>query len=74
MQARSGSIISPLLSNIFMHQLDTFVDELKKEFDVGVKSKPTEEALKMHYLITKANKGDNKEEVVRLAKESRKIA
>lgn len=60
-----------------MHQLDTFVDELKKEFDVGVKSKPTAEANKMHYLMTKAllrRRGDKMEEVVRLAKESRKIA
>lgn len=50
------------------------MDELKKEFDVGVKSKPTPEGNKMHYLMTKAKKGDNMEEVVRLAKETRKIA
>ena len=56
-----------------MHQLDTFVDELNKQFEQAVKSKPTPEANKMHYLMTKAKKGDKMEEV-RLAKESRKIA
>jgi group II intron reverse transcriptase/maturase len=32
-----GSIISPLLANIFLHQLDLFIDELKNKFDKGVK-------------------------------------
>lgn len=32
-----GSIISPILSNIFLHQLDQFVLNLKDEFDIGNK-------------------------------------
>lgn len=28
-----GSIISPILANIYLHQLDVFVEELKNEFD-----------------------------------------
>lgn len=28
-----GSIISPILANIFLHQLDVFAHQLKKEFD-----------------------------------------
>lgn len=34
-----GSIISPILCNIFMHQLDVFVENLKNEFDKGVRAK-----------------------------------
>lgn len=33
-----GSIISPILSNIYLDKLDKFVEELKNEFDVGTKS------------------------------------
>lgn len=69
-----GSIISPILANIFMTQLDTFVDELKNEFDRGIKSKASSEANKFHNLITKAKREDNMDEVVKLSKESRKIA
>jgi group II intron reverse transcriptase/maturase len=32
-----GSIISPILSNIFLNQLDQFMDGLKSEFDMGAK-------------------------------------
>lgn len=30
-----GSIISPILSNIYLNELDTFMDELKAKFDKG---------------------------------------
>lgn len=30
-----GSIISPILSNIYLNELDTFMDELKSKFDKG---------------------------------------
>lgn len=33
-----GSIISPILANIFLDKLDKFVLELKTEFDIGVKA------------------------------------
>ena len=33
-----GSIVSPLLANIFLHKLDEFIAELKNEFDVGTKA------------------------------------
>lgn len=69
-----GSIISPLLSNIFMSQLDSFVEELKMDFDKGSKSKVSPAANRYHYLITKAKRESNMEEVVKLAKESRKTA
>lgn len=69
-----GSIISPLLANIFLSQLDSFVEDLKKDFDKGTKSKVSSAANRYHHLITKAKKEGNMEEVVSLAKESRKIA
>lgn len=56
-----------------MSQLDLFVGELKTNFDLGNKSKVSPEANKFHYLITKAKKEGNMDEVLRLVKESRKI-
>jgi retron-type reverse transcriptase len=33
-----GSIVSPLLANIYLHKLDEFIEELKEKFDVGTKA------------------------------------
>nr|UEX92732.1 hypothetical protein [Ophiocordyceps lanpingensis] len=33
-----GSIISPILANIFLNKLDVFIGELKEDFDVGIKA------------------------------------
>lgn len=38
-----GGIISPLLANIYLHELDTFVMKLKADFDVYEKSMKTPE-------------------------------
>lgn len=38
-----GSVISPLLANIFLHQLDVFVDNLKTEFEKGKQQKVRKE-------------------------------
>jgi retron-type reverse transcriptase len=38
-----GSILSPLLCNIFLHELDKFIVSLKKEFEVGTKRKKSKE-------------------------------
>lgn len=35
-----GSVISPILSNIFLDKLDKFIDNLKKEFNIGKRPKP----------------------------------
>ena len=40
-----GSIISPILSNIYMHQLDLYVQEVEKRFNRGTKSRRTKEFL-----------------------------
>ncbi len=34
-----GSIVSPILANIYLHELDQFMKELKKQFDQGKKRK-----------------------------------
>jgi len=51
-----GSIISPLLANIFLHQLDAFVDSLKLEFDKGVKPRRNPIARRYEWKIAKAKK------------------
>lgn len=33
-----GSIISPILANIYLDKLDTFVNSLKEDFDIGSKA------------------------------------
>jgi retron-type reverse transcriptase len=44
-----GSIISPILANIFLHQLDTFVEKLRKDFDVEIKPRVSPEYTKIRY-------------------------
>lgn len=34
-----GGIISPLLANIYLNELDMFIEKLKEEFDIGHRSK-----------------------------------
>jgi group II intron reverse transcriptase/maturase len=38
-----GSIISPILANIYLHELDRFMGKLAKDFDKGIKRKRTAE-------------------------------
>ena len=33
-----GSIVSPILANIYLDRLDNFVASLKEEFDIGTKA------------------------------------
>ena len=51
-----GSIISPILANIYLHQLDTFVLQLKKIFDSKAANKnlKTSEYWKAQYNLKKA--------------------
>lgn len=43
-----GSIVSPILANIFLHQLDEYVYELKKAFDKGITPKVSTEYKLLH--------------------------
>ena len=54
-----GSIVSPILANIFLHQLDLYVLSLKKEFDKGKKAPRSKESRYFEYHILKARKEGN---------------
>lgn len=51
-----GSIVSPILANIFLHQLDELVAALKNGFDKGNKAPRTKESRYFEYHIKKARK------------------
>ncbi|KAG6017852.1 hypothetical protein E4U54_002281, partial [Claviceps lovelessii] len=68
-----GSIISPLLSNIYLNELDKFVNELKIKFDKGVRAKVSPEYKHLDYLRQKALKNMNNLEALKLLKDMQKI-
>lgn len=45
-----GSIISPILSNIYLNELDRYVEKLKAEFDSSEKPKINPDYNKLRYL------------------------
>ena len=49
-----GSIISPLLANIFLYQLDVFVEELRGKFNIGQKPRVNPDYTKIRYEKKKA--------------------
>ena len=51
-----GSVLSPILSNIYLHELDVFVDKLKKDYDRGSRAGRNPQYRKLEYLRMKANK------------------
>lgn len=51
-----GSIVSPILANIFLHQLDLFVANLKENFDKGIRAPRSKESRYFEYHILKARK------------------
>ncbi len=51
-----GSIISPILSNIFLHQLDVFVENLQINFEKGSRPRNTKEYDHKRYLMKTAKK------------------
>lgn len=55
-----GSIVSPILANIFLHQLDEFVLSLKEIFDKGDRAPRTKISRYYEYHILKARKNNNK--------------
>lgn len=42
-----GSILSPLLCNVYLHQLDTYIEELKKQYNTGEKRKTAPEYMRL---------------------------
>jgi group II intron reverse transcriptase/maturase len=45
-----GSIISPILANIYLNQMDKFVKELSAEFNQGERCRPNPEYTRLRYL------------------------
>ena len=43
-----GSVLSPFLSNIVLHELDKFIGDLKAEFDAGTKRRPNPKYVKLN--------------------------
>lgn len=68
-----GSIISPILANIFMSELDKKIESLKEGFDKGKKSSLSREAGKFHMRIHRAKAKGDMLLVNKLAKEARKF-
>lgn len=55
-----GSIVSPILANIFLHQLDEFILSIKDNFDKGDRAPRTKISRYFEYHILKARKDNNK--------------
>lgn len=54
-----GSILSPILGNIFLNQLDVFVLSLKEEFDAGTKAPRSKDSRYYEDHVLKARKEGN---------------
>jgi group II intron reverse transcriptase/maturase len=60
-----GSILSPLLCNIFLHKLDLYMESIKAEFNVGLKKKQSKEYMalvnRLKYIRSKGQDKTNPE-------------
>lgn len=61
-----GSIISPLLANVFLHQLDVYIESLKNEFNVGERPRVSPIYTKIRHQKRKAEKANDIASVKRL--------
>nr|YP_010424016.1 hypothetical protein NQV51_mgp39 [Aspergillus sclerotioniger]USH57614.1 hypothetical protein [Aspergillus sclerotioniger] len=68
-----GSIISPILSNIYLNKLDKFVNDLKNEFDKGKEARINPEYKHLDYLRQKALKSQDHLTAVKHLREMQKI-
>lgn len=73
-----GGIVSPLFANIYLHELDKFVDSLAKKFDQPAKQKYTDEYTAIHneinhikYRLSKAQ-DEEKEQLLSELHQARK--
>jgi nicotine oxidoreductase len=56
-----GSIVSPILANIFLHQLDQYIEDLKADFDIIGNRKRNPIVRNLQWEMTKAKRsGDSK--------------
>lgn len=68
-----GSIVSPLLSNIYLNKLDIFVRNIKSEFDRGKEAKRNPEYRRLENQRQKALKTNDHEMANKILKEMQKI-
>jgi group II intron reverse transcriptase/maturase len=62
-----GSVISPILANVFLHELDKFAATLKTDFDRGTKARRTHISRSLEFHIAKAKAQGNMEQARKLA-------
>lgn len=63
-----GSIISPLLANIFLHQLDVFVEDLRIKFDKGSRPRVSPEYTRIRHMRNVASKSGDVRKAKKLHK------
>jgi retron-type reverse transcriptase len=68
-----GSVISPILSNIYLHQFDALMDKLKKDFDKGKLAQRNPEYRKLEYKRGKALKDGDIEQASQHLKEMQNL-
>lgn len=68
-----GSIISPILANIYLHELDIYIEKLKTNYEKGVVANRNPHYRKLEYLRSKANKANDFELGVKYLKEMQRI-
>jgi retron-type reverse transcriptase len=66
-----GSIISPILANVYLHQLDVFMDNLKLKFDTKGNRKRHPIVRQLQWKITLAKRAGDSKAVRKLAVEMR---
>lgn len=64
-----GSIVSPILANIFLHPFDEYMQKLKADFDQGARSTRSKESRFYEYHILKARQNNDKKRVRKLISE-----
>jgi group II intron reverse transcriptase/maturase len=70
-----GGILSPLLTNIYLNELDTFVEDvLIPRYTKGEKRARNKEYIRICNLIAHAREKGNQERVEQLAREQRKLS
>lgn len=61
-----GSILSPILSNIYLHEFDNFMDSFIKKQSKGKSYKKNLEYRKLLYSLEKARKDNNIKKIFRI--------
>jgi group II intron reverse transcriptase/maturase len=66
-----GSVISPILANIYMHRLDLFIEELKRQYDKGIRTSNLNAYKRLNWRLNKKDLSLSKEEKRKLATKMR---